>query len=50
MKCIICGIEYEVHGVDSLKPCPNGHTLQEEIAYANSKMKKVKLIIMGKNG
>lgn len=36
MGCIICGAEYT--GLFGLGPCKNGHTLEEEKAYANNKL------------
>lgn len=34
--CIVCGATYT--GLWGLQPCTNGHSLQEEIAYANQQL------------
>ena len=33
-KCIVCGVKYN-GGKMGLEPCPNGHTLNEQIAIAD---------------
>lgn len=35
-KCLVCG-EQRDNGFLGLGPCPNGHTIQEEIAVADRK-------------
>lgn len=42
-KCIVCGIEYEIGKSlsEALAPCPNGHTIQEEIAVADKQLTEV---------
>lgn len=48
LKCIVCGIEYKVNTLcESLAPCPNGHTLQEELVVAEQHAKNNKQLING---
>lgn len=43
VKCVVCGIEYDYPGLDCLMPCPNGHTLQEQIDVADKEIQQTEV-------